>query len=116
MKSFYLPSLIAAALIMAGCSTSKSSSSHTPTPAGQTARPATAAPVAASNFDTSKLVSSFANMDVESNKIVASVVQNVSGKNYKAAASELQKLSRIPGLTASQDSAVKQLASQLAGK
>ena len=100
-------SLIAALVVVAGCSTAHKHS-------GSEAAPA---PVAASSaFDTSKLIAAFKNADLGSNQIVQSVVSALSSRDYSGALSSLQKLSRIPGLTAAQSDAVQGLVSAVSAK
>lgn len=105
MKLPLLLSLVAAAATVAGCSTTHS---HTAAPS------AAAAP--ASSFDTSALVAAFKNADISSTQTVQSVVSALSSKDYTGALSSLQKLSRIPGLTASQSDAVHQLITSVSAK
>jgi len=102
MKTSLLPSAVAAAaLFVAGCH----STDHHATPAAGT--PAATAP--AGGFDTSALVAAFKNADLSSNQLVQSVVSALSGRDFSGALTSLQKLAKIPGLTAPHASAVQQL-------
>jgi hypothetical protein len=94
-------------VFVAGCSTAHKHS-------GGESAPAAAA--ASSAFDTSALISAFKNADLGSNQMVQSVVSALSSRDYSGALSSLQKLSRIPGLTASQSDAVQGLVSAVSAK
>ncbi|MBN8249793.1 MAG: hypothetical protein J0L84_20420 [Verrucomicrobia bacterium] len=108
MKPFLLPSLVAAVVLVSGCQTTD----HKAAPAAGS--PAATAPVA--GFDTSALVAAFKNADLGSNQLVQSVVSALSGRDFSGALSSLQKLARIPGLTAPQASAVQQLIGSVSAK
>ncbi|MBL9174088.1 MAG: hypothetical protein JNL10_11180 [Verrucomicrobiales bacterium] len=99
MKTSLLSCCLAAAALVAGCQSTGSKS----------AAPAAAPAASASAFDTSALVAAFKNADIPSNQIVQGVVSALSNKDYSGALASLQKLARIPGLTASQASAVQSL-------
>ncbi|MEN9677922.1 MAG: hypothetical protein RIS76_3818 [Verrucomicrobiota bacterium] len=107
MKLPSILSLAAAMVFVAGCSTAHKHS-------GGESAPAAAA--ASSAFDTSALISAFKNADLGSNQMVQSVVSALSSRDYSGALSSLQKLSRIPGLTASQSDAVQGLVSAVSAK
>lgn len=105
MKTSFLTCCLAAAALVAGCQSTGSKSA-----------PAAATTAAAPAFDTSALVAAFKNADLPSNQIVQSVVSALSSKDYSGALASLQKLGRIPGLTASQASAVQGLISAVSTK
>jgi len=111
MKLPSILSLAAAMVFVAGCSTAHK---HSGGDASSAAAPAAAA--ASSAFDTSALISAFKNADLGSNQMVQSVVSALSSRDYSGALSSLQKLSRIPGLTASQSDAVQGLISAVSAK
>ncbi|MFO1460462.1 MAG: hypothetical protein U1G08_13765 [Verrucomicrobiota bacterium] len=106
MKTSFLTCCLAAAALVAGCQSTGTKS----------APPAAASPASAPAFDTSALVAAFKNADIPSNQIVQSVVSALSGKDYSGALASLQKLARIPGLTASQATAVQGLISAVSTK
>ena len=109
MKLVLIPSLLAAVVLVAGC---QHSGSHKDAPAiaDSTTAPAPAAPAApAAGLDTAALVAAFRNADIPSNQLVQSVVSALPSRDYSGALAALQKLSRIPGLTAPQADSVHQL-------
>jgi hypothetical protein len=98
MKKILIASLILSAGLVAGCKTTGTSTSSTAAPSG-----------AVAGIDTSALVAAFKNADTETVRVVQETVSAVGKKEWSTAATHLQKLRQIPGLTASQADAVKNL-------
>lgn len=68
------------------------------------------------SFSTAALTQAFRNADSATVQTVSGIVAAVGSKNYSGALADLQKVAKIPGLTGEQETAVKQLMSQLTAK
>lgn len=116
---------VAAVLLLSGCqstsSTSKTTAATADRPATTASTPATETAAAsqpkatsrAAAYDTSALVAAFRTSDIPSNQMVSATVSAINSRNYSTAINELQRLLRYPGLTAPQETAVKELLGRL---
>lgn len=105
MKKILIASLILTAGLVAGCKTTGTSTSSTAASSG-----------AVAGIDTSALVAAFKNADTATVRVVQETVSAVSKKEWSTAATHLQKLNTIPGLTAAQADAVKGLLASISGR
>ncbi len=103
-KILILSSILLGGLVTGCQSTGKSGSA-----------PSTASSMMA-GIDTAQLVSAFKNADAETTRLVQDTVAAVGKKDWSGAIGTLQKIQKIPGLTASQSDAVKGLLSTLSTK
>jgi len=106
MKNSLIPALLTAGILTAGC---QSTSDTTGTPTIRSTP-------AAATIDTTALQHAFRNADIPTVETVNGIASAVASRNYSGALADLQKISRIPGLTHEQDTAVKQLVGQLQGR
>lgn len=107
MKSTLLPALLTLGILTAGCQSTPDTSS------APTIRSSTPA---AATIDTTALQHAFRNADLPTVQTVNAIASAVAGRNYSGALADLQRISRIPGLTHEQDTAVRQLVGQLQGR
>jgi hypothetical protein len=107
---------IAAALLVSGCQSARTTATTGAPESAESTSVAAAGPRVTSRaaaYDTTALVTAFRTSDIPSNQMVSATVNAINSRNFSAAVSELQKLIRYPGLTAPQETAVRELLGKL---
>lgn len=108
MKPISLLLVFLVASLVAGCQSTRSSSADG---ASKTAPPTTLA-----GLDTNKLIEAFRTADADTVQLVQNTVSAIKGRDWSSALGTLEKIRRIPGLTAAQADAVNSLLTGLGAK
>ncbi|HRI13638.1 MAG TPA: hypothetical protein PLX89_11610 [Verrucomicrobiota bacterium] len=104
----FLP-VILVAIAVAGCKSTSSTAPAAPS-AAKSALPSLG------DINTASFVDAFKNADADTIRMVQNAATSIGNKDWSGALGSLQKIRRIPGLTASQESAVNSLISSVGAK
>ncbi len=114
MKPTSLLLVFLVAGLIAGCHSTGSSTADGASKSRAASK--TAPPTNLAGLDTTKLVEAFRTADTDTVQLVQNTVSAIRGRDWSGALSTLEKIRRIPGLTAAQADAVNSLLTGLGAK